>query len=75
MIMQSTPLSCGCELLFSSIDADELPSISAAQAITGNGGIRYPLSPIIFSNRHYMVHITIVSSSGRYTLPQQNLSN
>lgn len=72
---QNSPLYCDCELVLTSIDAEELTPIVERQTVEGNGGTRFKLSPDILPNRHYSADITIVvSHNSRYTVPQQNIS-
>ena len=68
---QSNPLYCTCELIFSSIDAEELAPITEQLTIEGNGGLTYILSPCVLPNRHYSVEITV---NEQHELPRQNIS-
>ena len=68
---QSTPLNCTCELIFSSIDAEELAPITEPLTVKGNGGSSYNLSRGVLPNRHYSVEIIV---NNQYELPGQNIS-
>ena len=73
---QSTPLTpgCECDLLFTSIDSEELPSISYSQTVRGNGNTVYRLDPTISHNRLYSVDVAIEVFNDTHELPNQNIS-
>ena len=73
---QSTPLTpgCECDLLFTSIDSEELPSINYSQTVRGDGNTVYRLDPSILHNRLYILDVVIKVFNKTHELPNQSIS-